>query len=188
MSKDKPLLDPERAIELLLQQIGKNVEDLPFDDPQLWRWWTTTGSIIREAFGPEHPNGFEFSSTSPSNFPQQLQEDHATNIRQRKALLEGFIEQLQIFRPTEPSVETGVPSAVKVDKRKAIAERAASRQAVVRPILEQKRWSSGRLATKAGVAKNSVYGYLDGTRGHISDENRKAIADALGIEEHRLPA
>jgi hypothetical protein len=187
MAKDKPLLDPERAIELLRQQIGKDVEDLPFDDPQLYRWWSTTRSVIQGAFGPKHSNVFEFSSTSPSNFPEQFQEDHATNIRQRKALIEGFIDQLQLFRPTELTVETALRPAVKIDKKKAIADRAARRQAVVLPILEQKNWSPGRLATKAGVSKNSVYAFLDGTRSRISDANCMAIADALEIERHELP-
>jgi hypothetical protein len=55
------------------------------------------------------------------------------------------------------------------------------------PILKNKRWKPGRLAAKAGVGKNSVYEYLDGTRVRITDENRKAIADALGLEPNQLP-
>jgi hypothetical protein len=69
----------------------------------------------------------------------------------------------------------------------AIAERAARRQAIVNPILQQKRWKRGRLVTEAGVGKNSVYRYLDGTRAKITDENRKAIAGALGLQPDQLP-
>lgn len=69
----------------------------------------------------------------------------------------------------------------------AVAERAARRQAVVNPILKRKRWKQGRLATKAGVGKNSVYDYLDGTRAKITDENRRAIAEALGLKPEELP-
>src|ERR1019366_2167807 len=146
MPKDKPLLDPVRAIELIRQQLGKSVETLPFDDPQLYRWWNTTRNVIQEAFGAKHSNAFEFSSTSPANSPGQSQSDHAANIRQRKALLEGFIEQLELFRPTESTV--GVPAeAAKFDNKQAVAERAARRQAVVMPILERKHWKRGRLAT-----------------------------------------
>jgi hypothetical protein len=67
------------------------------------------------------------------------------------------------------------------------AERAARRQAVVIPILKKKRWKRGRLATEAAVAKNSVYEYLDGKRARISDENRKALAEALGLMPENLP-
>jgi len=186
MPKNKPMLDPVRAIELIRQQLGKSVENLPFDDPQLYRWWNTTRNVIQEAFGTNHSNVFEFSSTSPANSPEQSQSDHAANIRQRKALLEGFIEQLETF-PGVPTGDFSVKGAPKGDNEQAIAERAARRQAVVMPILAKKRWRPGRLATEAGVGPNSVYGYLDGTRFRISDANRTAIAEALGIEPHQLP-
>jgi DNA-binding Xre family transcriptional regulator len=68
-----------------------------------------------------------------------------------------------------------------------VAERAAKRQAMVNPILQQKRWKPGRLATKAGVGKNSVYQHLDGTRAKITTENRKAIAQALELGPGQLP-
>jgi uncharacterized protein YggE len=73
------------------------------------------------------------------------------------------------------------------ENARAITDRAARRQAVVNPILQEKRWKRGRLATEAGVGKNSVYEYLDGTRAKITDENRKAIAGALGLEPDQLP-
>jgi DNA-binding Xre family transcriptional regulator len=57
----------------------------------------------------------------------------------------------------------------------------------VMPILNKKRWKPGRLVTKAGIGKNSVYQYLDGTRATITDENRKAIAHALDLEPADLP-
>jgi hypothetical protein len=64
--------------------------------------------------------------------------------------------------------------------------RAAARKAVVMPILASKRWKRGKWATKAGVGKNSVYEYLEGRR-TLSDENRKAMAEALGLEPTDLP-
>ena len=54
------------------------------------------------------------------------------------------------------------------------------------PILKQKRWSRGKLVTEAGIGKNSVYEYLDGKRNPAYD-NRKAMADALGLTEDQLP-
>jgi len=66
-------------------------------------------------------------------------------------------------------------------------ERARRRQAVVSPILMRKRWRPGRLATEAGVGKNSVYDYLNGRRAKITEGNRKAIAQALDLSPHQLP-
>jgi hypothetical protein len=72
-------------------------------------------------------------------------------------------------------------------KEDPVSDRAQRRQAFVNPILKAKPWKAGKLATVAGVSKNSVYQYLDGTRAKISDENRKAIADALGVNLVELP-
>jgi hypothetical protein len=58
---------------------------------------------------------------------------------------------------------------------------------VVNPILKKKRWKPGRLVTESGLGKATVYGYLDGTRRWIIQENRKAMADALGIATETLP-
>lgn len=68
-----------------------------------------------------------------------------------------------------------------------IAERAKRRQAVVMPILKKKRWTRGRWSTTAGVGKNSVYEYLDGKR-NLTEENRKAMAETLGLLPGDLPA
>jgi DNA-binding Xre family transcriptional regulator len=92
-------------------------------------------------------------------------------------------------KPASPLVRVAssegiAPSAT---EPQAIEERAARRQAVVNPILHQKRWKRGRLATAAGVGKNSVYEYLDGTRAKITDENRNAIAQALDLKPKDLP-
>jgi len=84
-----------------------------------------------------------------------------------------------------------IKRSVHSDQRPAdlqvVAERAARRQAVVIPILANKRWAAGRLATEAGVGKNSVYEYLDGKRVTISDRNRQAIAEVLGLDPEQLP-
>jgi len=75
----------------------------------------------------------------------------------------------------------------KLPPTKLIEQRAARRQAVVMPILRDKGWTPNRLVTEAGVAKNSIYDYLNGTRARITDKNRLAIADALGIPPEQLP-
>jgi hypothetical protein len=68
-----------------------------------------------------------------------------------------------------------------------VRDGAQRRQAFVNPILKRKRWKPGKLATSAGVGKNSVYQYLIGTRAKISDANREAIAEALGVSPMELP-
>jgi hypothetical protein len=73
------------------------------------------------------------------------------------------------------------------EERLQAPKRAARRQAVVSPILTQKRWTRGRLVTKSGVGKATVYGYLDGTRSWIGEDNRKAIAECLGLKPEQLP-
>jgi hypothetical protein len=87
--------------------------------------------------------------------------------------------------PVEP-VPPGSSSA-EDDRAAAIAERAARRQAVVMPILANRHWKKGKLVTKSGVGKATVYGYLDGTRSWIEDENRTAIAQTLDLELNQLP-
>jgi hypothetical protein len=64
--------------------------------------------------------------------------------------------------------------------------RAQERQAVVMPILQLKKWTRNKWASKAGVSKNCVYEYLEGRR-QLSEENRTALAEELGIAIERLP-
>jgi hypothetical protein len=66
-------------------------------------------------------------------------------------------------------------------------ERAARRQAVFMPILEEKEWTRGKLCTESGVGKATVYGYLDGSRKTIEKPNRDALADALEIDRKDFP-
>ena len=68
----------------------------------------------------------------------------------------------------------------------SIERRAAERSAVFGPILAAKRWTRGKWVTKAAVGKNSVYDYLKGVR-NLTDENRKAMAEVLGLRPDQLP-
>jgi hypothetical protein len=90
-----------------------------------------------------------------------------------------------------PAKRTAARVKRKVQAGRAVQEakdRAARRQRVVSPILEQKRWKRGRLVTDSGVGKATVYGYLNGTRASISKDNRKAIADSLELKLEQLPS
>jgi hypothetical protein len=89
------------------------------------------------------------------------------------------------FDPTK-AVAAVDPRALPSSNESLEGSRAAARQAVVMPILSLRRWRRGRWATEAGVGKNSVYEYLDGKR-TLSNENRKAMAEVIGLKPEDLP-
>jgi hypothetical protein len=60
------------------------------------------------------------------------------------------------------------------------------RWAVVGPILEAKGWTINKWGTKAGVGRNCAYEYLDGRR-NLSNANRMALAQVLGLKAEDLP-
>jgi hypothetical protein len=121
--------------------------------------------------------------------------DHGTDAKEARAMTGAQTiptSDAAAASPDQPRiVSSKAPAAVvPSDDRTSdavIAERATRRQAVVNPILGQKRWKIGRLATAAGVGKATVYGYMDGTRSWISKENRKAICQSLDLELDKLP-
>jgi hypothetical protein len=90
----------------------------------------------------------------------------------------------------EPAAETlngGGTEERHAAHMRAVAERAARRQAVVNPALKLKRWKIGRLVTESGVGKATVYGYMNGMRSWIKKENRDAICQCLDLEVDNLP-
>jgi hypothetical protein len=60
------------------------------------------------------------------------------------------------------------------------------RKAVVLPILQRRGMSRSRWATKAGVDPSVVYDYLE-KNSHPRPENRKALAEAIGLSAKDLP-
>jgi hypothetical protein len=60
------------------------------------------------------------------------------------------------------------------------------RRAVVAPILEAKGWTVNKWGTQAGVGKNCAYEYLGGRR-NLSNANRLALAQVLGLKSEDLP-
>lgn len=101
--------------------------------------------------------------------------------RELCALLE--FKAAESDRPHKPRKRRNGTSQVE----ETIGQRAERRQRLLMPILREKRWKRGRLITESGVGKATVYGFFDGTRKTISTENRKAIADVLGIDLKKLP-
>src|SRR5947208_985685 len=104
-----PTLPPHRAIELLKIQLlqGMSIEQRPRADPEVKKWETTTVSIVEAAFGRDggemHHNTAEFincyKGASVLFDDAQLEERHRMRVRTRRALLESFIEQLEILAP-----------------------------------------------------------------------------------------
>jgi hypothetical protein len=80
--------------------------------------------------------------------------------------------------------DIGAPAQVGRDIDRAALARI--REAFVTPILRKKLWTRGRWVTESGVSKNSVYDYLSGKR-RLSFENRKAMAEAIGLKPEELP-
>ena len=104
--------------------------------------------------------------------------------------LEDWIAHWQVVysapRPKVDAFHVQPTATTSSDTAQTQSDLAAKRQSIVMPILKQKRWSRGKLVTESGVGKNCVYEYLDGTRNPGYD-NRKAMADALGLTEDQLP-
>jgi hypothetical protein len=100
----KPTLDPQRAIDLMRRQLAVDVGSLPYDDPDVEKWWNFTERVVAGAFGEGHPNMDQFMSwITFGGTPQQAQESHVDHVRTKKALLESFIEQLELFQPVGSS-------------------------------------------------------------------------------------
>jgi hypothetical protein len=149
----------------------------------------------RELYNRSYDHGPSSDPMPPGVLAPDLskqREDLKTRLRLRMHhwLMEAEMRAAEIEQHLENEAKLEAFSAKSGDapnNREASALRAKRRQAVVTPILQQKDWTRGRLVTEAGIGKNSVYRYLDGTRRKITAENRKAIAQSLGITEEQLP-
>jgi uncharacterized protein (TIGR02391 family) len=105
-----PTLPPQRAIELLRQQLAQaeRIEGLPHDDPEVKKWMLTTENILNATFG--EPDGERHENTQ--NFigcyynvlysgmtNVQHQHNHIRDTKNARAILESCVEQLQILAP-----------------------------------------------------------------------------------------
>lgn len=110
-----PTLTPAQAISLLKRQRDRAdaVAQARFDDPSLDVWLNSTENILSQAFGkPDgewHPNTRAFMHADGlamyiNASDGHLQNSHEVQTKRRKALLEGFIEQLTDLAP--PSATT----------------------------------------------------------------------------------
>lgn len=102
----EPLLDPEKAIELLNEQIAKidELQKLRHDDSQVYQWNNFTEELVAQAFGRTHNN---YKSFRIAGFPQTLvprrvsdeekQGNFIAELEKKNNLLQGFVQQLQAF-------------------------------------------------------------------------------------------
>jgi uncharacterized protein (TIGR02391 family) len=113
-----PTLTPQRAIELLRQQLGQIAEiwNMRYDDPRKRKWALTTEGILDGALGkPDgekhqytsefaHCTGGSFYADMPEN---EIQLNHIRQTERRKAILESIVEQLEILAPPAAQVASG---------------------------------------------------------------------------------
>lgn len=111
-----PSLSPNQAIPLLRRQCERAdaIAAAHFNDPQIVVWTNSTENILNQTFGQpngdRHPNtkAFMYADSGLSihvNMSDgEIQRDHVARTEVRKALLQGFVEQLEDLAP--PSART----------------------------------------------------------------------------------
>lgn len=112
--KIQPTLPSERAMELIMRQIDQidGLLQLKYNDPEVRKWDNITEQILIKSFGKPHDNLSDFYAARHSGavlFAQsdyELQEQYIENMQKCRKLLEGFIEQLEIFAEPQESTPT----------------------------------------------------------------------------------
>jgi uncharacterized protein (TIGR02391 family) len=110
-----PSLTPQRAIDLLRHQLARieEIEQRSYSDPEIKKWALTTENILHGTFGkPDgemHENTYHFAHASGGPMwmgmsDPELGQYHQIQTRNRKAVLESIIEQLEILMPPAAQV------------------------------------------------------------------------------------
>ena len=114
-----PTMSPHQAIPLIERQIERlgSVANLPFNDPGVDAWESTTVNILNAVYGlPDgdmHPNTSELKyadSGEPMYINMsdgQIQRHHVLRQAKRKALLEAYLEQLKDLAPPAAATSPG---------------------------------------------------------------------------------
>lgn len=101
-----PPIDRQRAIELLKRQKDVDLDGFSLDHPEFIKWRNLTRRIVEEAFGQSHVNLSQFIHFATSS-PQASRHDRYISIvREKQALLDSFIEQLELFGQQIPETAT----------------------------------------------------------------------------------
>ena len=116
-AKDRvePTLTPQRAIELIERQLRQfeTVTRLRKDDPEVDKWVSTTGQILKATFGEPHEMLERFTTAGTIHFfstdtpDSYFEEIYREGMVTRKAVLEATIDQLQVLAPPIAQVAPG---------------------------------------------------------------------------------
>lgn len=103
---EPPTLIANKAIPLIQRQLDRlsEIEKLAHDDPKVEAWESTTRDILDRTYGK--PQGNSHQKTDDVLYVSgglmrigmsrlELQQNHKTRIKNKRALLEAYIEQLQ---------------------------------------------------------------------------------------------
>lgn len=112
IEKIEPTLPPERAKELIERQMYQidGLLQLRYNDPEVRKWDNMTEQILIKTFGKPNDNLSDFLGTRhrsgfvPSD-EYGLQEEFKEDLERCRKLLEGFIEQLDIFSEPEETIK-----------------------------------------------------------------------------------
>jgi hypothetical protein len=97
------LLDRQRAMELLKRQKDVDLDGFSLDHPEFIKWRNLTRRIVEEAFGQKHGNLTQFANFA---LRDDGHNEYIRIVRERQALLESFVEQLELFEPQVPATAT----------------------------------------------------------------------------------
>lgn len=137
-----PKISPGRAVELIRQQIARlddEIIKLNYNDPKVKAWESTAEEILNAAFGL--PDGepdrrtYDFKhilSGVPLHMgmsPGELQRNYVGRQQKRKALLEAYMEQLQIL-VADPDITIEEEVAAATAAATAAAEGGERREAL----------------------------------------------------------
>jgi len=137
IEKISPTLSPTKGRELIkrqLDQIDKLIK-LQHDDPEIRKWDNTTEQVIIKTFGKPHDNLSHYSSalhggsmllTGETNW----QAEHVENMNKVKKLLEGFVEQLDIFNEPNKQLDKDISTNNKPISRKVFIVHGHDKQAI----------------------------------------------------------
>lgn len=113
--KIEPTLSPQRAKELIERQMYQidGLLQLKYNDPEIRKWDNMTEQILIKTFGKPNDNLLDFlAARHRSGFVPTdeygLQEEFKEDLGRCRKLLEGFIEQLDIFSEPEKTIKEDI--------------------------------------------------------------------------------
>jgi lambda repressor-like predicted transcriptional regulator len=194
-----------------------DIPELVFALAVRWRWVTPTTEqprpyrTIRFRFldpggARAHLNGESIGYEKPAPVPLVEFGGDRVLLTQKEAFLrqpwlKDCIELAKVQEKVRQAARISSSSASPADQRQVGPDdtsigqapegeskaRARARLLVVDPILETKGWSLLDWSKKAGVDYHTVQDYLNGKTKALRAENRRAMAEALGIPLGQLP-